>query len=275
MNSNPQMQSRRQFLRASCFALSGLAAPFILPTEAKAKTLKGISYGENKLDIYQPVNAQNAPILIFVHGGAWKAGSRRSIGSKAKYYTRKGYVFVSIGYTLYPSADAERQALQVAQGVNWVSQNAYHFNANANRIALMGHSAGCHLASLASLSGATRVPKALICNDTGAYDLDYLAQLNNGRIPSLFSALDKPNKWKRWSPINYVANRPQPPSLVIWSGGRNRDKISKNFADALQSAGNNVSRFDGRRYNHLSINSSIGKNSSVTNAVDSFLLNVV
>lgn len=267
--------SRRTALKYAGSTFIGLAAPALISSNAQARTLKGISYGENKLDIYQPGNALNAPIIAFVHGGAWKAGRRSSVGAKAKYFTRKGFVFASIGYTLYPSANAERQALQVAQGVNWIAKNAANFGGNPNRIALMGHSAGCHLASLASLSGATKAPRALICNDTGAYDLNYLAQLNNGRLPSLFSALNKPNKWTKWSPISYVANRSQPPSLVIWSGGRNRDKIGQNFANALQRAGNSVTRFDGGRYNHLSINSSIGKQSTVTSAVDAFLTRTV
>lgn len=263
--------NRREILKVTGTALIGLAAPAILTSTAQARNLKGISYGANKLDVYLPSNPVNAPMIAFVHGGAWKAGRRGSVGAKAKYYTSKGFVFASIGYTLYPSADAERQALQVGQGVNWLAKNAGNFGGNGSRLALMGHSAGCHLASLATLSGATRAPRALICNDTGAYDLNYLAQLNNGRLPSLFSALNKPNKWKKWSPISYVGNRRQPPTLVMWSGGRNRDKIGKNFANALQRAGNPVTRFDGGRYNHLSINSSIGRKNSVTSAVDAFL----
>ncbi|MFK7902942.1 MAG: alpha/beta hydrolase [Nitratireductor sp.] len=261
--------------KATSMGLVGISAPALLTNAAEAKTYKNISYGGNRLDIYQPTNISSphgAPIMIFVHGGAWKAGSKRSVGAKAKHFTSKGYVFISVGYTLYPRANAERQALEVAQAVNWVQLNARQLKGDANRIALMGHSAGCHLSSLASLSGATTAVKALICNDTGAYDLPYLANLNGGSLPFIFSALNKRRNWRTWSPINYVKNKTQPPSLVIWSGGTMRPKIGNNFANALEASQNPVTRFDGSSYNHLSINSAIGKSGrSVTRAVDRFL----
>lgn len=268
--------SRRDVIKFSAIGLAGLATPALLSNAAQAKAYKGISFGGNTLDIYKPTNATNAPIMIFVHGGAWKAGSKGSVGSKASHFTSRGYIFVSVGYTLYPRANAERQALQVAQAVNWVAHNAAAIGGNAQRIALMGHSAGCHLASLASLSGATNSVRALICNDTGAYDLPFLANLNGGRLPILFSALNRKENWRKWSPISYVRNKHQPPALVLWSGGTKRPKIGNNFANALEGAGNRVTRFDGRQYNHLSINSSIGKKGkSVTNAVDRFLANAL
>jgi acetyl esterase/lipase len=270
--SEPIGDNRRQFLKTALGAISGIILPFSISGTADAATTKNISYGPNRLDIYAPANPANAPVVAFVHGGAWRAGNRGRIGSKAKYYTSKGYVFVSIGYTLYPRANAERQALQVATAVNWIRKNIGKYGGDGGRIALMGHSAGCHLASIATLSGAC-TPKLLICNDTGAYDVAYLAKLNNGKVPSLYSALDKKSKWTRWSPISYVNNRQQPPALVMWSGGRNRDKISIRFANAMSAAGNSVTRFDGRRYNHLSINSAIGRSTgnSVTRAIDRFL----
>lgn len=265
------MISKRAFLIGTATLLSGAGLPTLAPTIARAETIKNVSYGSGKLDIYQPENSGNSPILMYVHGGAWRAGSKGRVGSKARYYTRRGYVFVSVGYTLYPRANAEQQAVQIANAVNWVKANASRFGGNPSRIALMGHSAGCHLASLATLSGAA-TPKLLICNDTGAYDIPYLAEINGGRLPSLYSALNDRSNWTRWSPISYVRNRRQPAAMVIWSGGRNRDRISKRFASALENAGNSVTRYDGSRYTHLSVNSAIGRSSAaVTVAIDNFL----
>lgn len=249
-------------------ANTGLSLAFA--TQAKAAVKKNISYGPNRLDIYLPSNPQQAPVLAYVHGGAWKLGNKSKIGQKAEYYNSKGYIFISIGYTLYPKANAEQQAVQISKAVNWVSANIAAYGGDGARIALMGHSAGCHLASMATLSGACN-PKLLICNDTGAYDIAYLAKINRGKVPSLYSALNKRAKWVRWSPISYVHNREQPPALVLWSGGRNRDRISKRFAAALEAAGNSVTRFAGTSYNHLTINNTIGRSNSVTRAIDRFL----
>lgn len=262
--------SRRTFTKFAVSALSVVATPSLFMRPAIAAGPTEISYGANKLDIHFPKNPNNAPVLAYVHGGAWKLGSKSKIGSKAKYYTAKGYIVVSIGYTLYPRANAEQQAVQIAQAVNWLKINIGKYGGDGSRVALMGHSAGCHLAAMATLSGAC-TPKLLICNDTGAYDVAYLAEINNGRVPRLYSALDKKSKWGRWSPISYVNNRTQPPTLVMWSGGRNRDRISKRFANAMIKAGNNVTQFAGDSYNHLSINSAIGGSNAVTRAVDKFL----
>ena len=269
--------TRREILASGARAggvAAALTMPFISALPAHARGMKNISYGLNTLDIYPAAGGQTAaPILMYVHGGAWRMGSKRKVGSIASYFTKRGYLVASVGYTLYPSANAEQQALQVAQAVDWMAVNGGNFGGDGSRIALMGHSAGCHLSALASLSGATRRVRALVCNDTGAYDLAFLSQINSGRIPGLYSALDRSDKWTKWSPISYVGNRRQPPTLVMWSGGRNRAAISKHFADRLQAAGNPVIRFDGSRYNHISINSSIGRsaNDPATRAVDDFL----
>lgn len=263
--------TRRQAFRL--LAGAGLLvsqAPLLAVTARAGETHRDISYGRNRLDIYTPDNASGAPVVMFVHGGAWKAGSKGKVGSKASHYTGKGYVFVSVGYTLYPSANAEQQAMQVAEAVNWVKANISRYGGDGSRVALMGHSAGCHLSSLAVLSGAAS-PKLLICNDTGAYDLNYLAEINGGSIPSLYSALDRRDRWQRWSPISYVNNRAQPPAMVIWSGGRNRDRISANFIRAMQAAGNSVTPYDGSAYSHISVNSAIGRGNALTSAIDRFL----
>ena len=215
--------NRRVFMSGVAAGLALVSGVTAFATKALAASTSA-SYGANSLDIHLPSNPQNAPVLAYVHGGAWKMGNKSKIGSKPDYYTAKAFIVVSIGYSLYPSANAEQQAVQISQAVNWLSVNIGKFGGDGSRIALMGHSAGCHLAAMATLSGACN-PKLLICNDTGAYDVAYLAELNNGRVPSLYSALDTKSKWARWSPISYVKNRRQPPVLVMWSGGRNRDKV--------------------------------------------------
>jgi len=267
------MFTRRQILTGTgAIAGTGLF-PFLTDIEAEAAAAKNVSYGPNRLDIYPAAGgASNAPVLVWVHGGAWRAGNKSRVGSKAKYFTSKGYMFVSVGYTLYPRATALTQARQIGKAVSWVRANAGKYGGNGSRLALMGHSAGCHLASLATLSGAATGVRALICNDTRAYDLPYLASRNRGRIPTLYSALNNKKYWSSWSPISYAGLKSQPPTLVAWSNGAGRDAISKHFASALSREGTSVTRYDGTRYNHLSINSRMGAESGgITAAVTRFL----
>lgn len=268
------MPTRRHFIQSSALFAGSALLPFSATNDAFAAK-RTVSYGPNRLDIF-PTKAPSAPILVYVHGGAWLAGSKSSVGAKAAYFTSLGYVFISVGYTLYPRANAKTQSLQIGQAVNWVRKNASSLGGNPNKIALMGHSAGCHLAALAALTGSTGPISALICNDTRAYDLPFLARLNNNHLPLLYAKpFSKRKFWPSWSPISYAGLKQHPPILVAWSGGKNRDKISLRFANALMREGSNVTRFNGsRRYSHISINSKIGKEknrNSITAAVSGFL----
>jgi hypothetical protein len=264
------MITRRKFVQSAGAQIIAGANLAIWVPQANAAPLKGISYGPNKLDIYPASTAsKNAPIVIYVHGGAWRGGSRASVGSKAAYFTRTGRMFVSIDYTLYPRADALTQAGQVGRAVRFIKANGAKYGGNSRAVALMGHSAGCHLAALATLSGRARGVKALICNDTRAYDLPYLAQISGGRLPLLYRALDNRNKWAAWSPITYA--RGGPPTLVAWSRAGNRQSLSKRFAKTL-SRNTSVTTFDGSGYGHIAINSRIGaENGGITAAVERFL----
>ena len=267
--------TRREILGAG---LAGTACA-TLPVPAFAASSRSFDYGPNALDWYPARGTSgNAPILVFVHGGAWALGNRGQVGSKADYYTSQGYNFASVSYTLFPAANAQTQALQVGTAVNWIHQNARRLGGDPDRIALMGHSAGCHLSSLATLTGAATPVKALVCNDTRAYDLEFLARMNGGALPLLYApAFANPSYWSAWSPISYSGLRDQPPTLVAWSGGSGRDRVSKRFADALEYEGTEVHRFDGkRRYNHISINSRMGRSRDrLTKSVDRFLEDVL
>lgn len=260
---------RRFFLKQAGAAalLAGIAT--VSPSIVWARGTKGISYGSGSLDIYPAANA-NAPVIAYVHGGAWKAGSRGSVGSMPGYFNALGYTFVSIGYSL--GGNPGQQARQVGQALNWLRSNIGQFGGNPSRIAAMGHSAGCHLACLAVLSGAATGIKAIVANDTGAYDVPYLAEINGGRLPLLYAAFSDKSQWRNWSPISYASGGGGIPVLVAWSGGTNRDRISKRFADALAAGGHPVTRFDGRRYNHISIRNAMGrKGDPLTVAITNFL----
>lgn len=272
--TKPMLLTRRTFSSGLAATTLGMSA-FATLDEANASRKRTFDYGANKLDWY-PVKGRvtNAPIVIFVHGGAWALGNRGQVNSKPQHYTSNGYHFVSVSYTLLPAANAQTQALQIGQAVNWVYANAARLGADPERIAVMGHSAGCHLSSLATLTGAALPVKALICNDTRAYDLPFLASMSGGGLPALYApAFRNRRMWSAWSPISYTGLKQHPPILVAWSGGSGRDKVSKRFADALEYDGANVERFDGkRRYNHFSINRRIGaERGGLTNAVDKFL----
>ena len=270
------MLNRRTFLQTglgTSLAL-GAGASLLLSggTHALAQRAGGIDYGANKLDIY-PASAPNAPVLAYVHGGAWRAGSRGAVGSMPDYFNALGYTFVSIGYTLHPRANVDRQSAEIGQAIGWIGNNIAQYGGDPSRIALSGHSAGCHLSCLAVLSGRAPSVRALIANDTAAYDVAYLAQVSGGRLGILYSApFRDQSQWRNWSPISYAGGGGQLPVLVAWSGGGVRPDVSQRYANALANAGHPVTRFNGAGYNHLSIRSAMGKRGDrLTQAMTNFL----
>ncbi|WP_232793164.1 alpha/beta hydrolase [Caulobacter hibisci] len=124
----------------------------IAPGARKLTQSYGAAKGQD-LDVYIPPGAQDAPVIIMVHGGAWKVGDKANVGlieNKLKYWLPKGYVFVSVNYRMLPEAMADAQAGDVAQAVRWVQAHAAAWGASDRRIVLMGHSAGAHLVALLS-----------------------------------------------------------------------------------------------------------------------------
>lgn len=111
-----------------------------------------------KLDIYLPKDEQDlSPIIIWIHGGGWRGGSKDLIGHRFKAIFDKahdkGYAIVSIGYRLSSEAIFPAQIYDVKAAIRWIKAHAQEYNLNPNKIALWGGSAGGHLAALAGTSG--------------------------------------------------------------------------------------------------------------------------
>jgi arylformamidase len=101
------------------------------------------------LDVYR-THKENAPINVFIHGGAWRSGLAKDFGYGAELFVNAGahYVvpdFINVmqaGGDLMPIADQVRRALA------WVYRNARRFGGDPQRIYLSGHSSGAHLAGV-------------------------------------------------------------------------------------------------------------------------------
>ncbi len=259
--------SRPRYWIIFILAVFGLGAP------ASAKTYAGVSYGPALIDVHAPAGAASAPVIVFVHGGAWASRSRSWIGQKARFFNDLGYVFASIDHTLYPIANVGKQADEVAAAINWLSANAASYGGDPTRIGLIGHSSGAHLGALAVLSKRTRHVAALALIDSGAFDLPYLAKINGGFLPILYALpfADR-NRWHEWSPVSYAPNGSHPPTLIAWSGTPNQKRISKRFAHTLRQYGTKVVLFAGPAYSHDGINNRIASaGDPISEAVKRFL----
>lgn len=133
-----------------CFSFLGsLIAGVVIENLEYAKV------GEKSLllDVYPTtqVEGEKSPCAIWIHGGGWYSGSKRS--PSILPLVDKGYVVVSINYRLTGEAPFPAQIYDCKAAVRWVRANAATYNIDPDRIAVVGFSAGGHLASLIGTSG--------------------------------------------------------------------------------------------------------------------------
>ena len=119
-----------------------------------AATPQTLSFGSNPLQVLDFYRAQGtakpAPLVLFVHGGGWKRGSKDNAagGWKQVHYPASGYAYASINYRLVPDATVEQQAADVAAALAHLLTRADALGIDRTRVVLMGHSAGAHLVAL-------------------------------------------------------------------------------------------------------------------------------
>lgn len=125
-----------------------------------ARRIADLHYGPSAAetyDVYLPQTPQQAPLLVMVHGGAWRHGDkamRPVVQHKVARWVPRGAVVVSINYPMLPQAMAFEQAQAVARAIAAIQRRAGEWGADSEQVILMGHSAGAHLVALLSANPA-------------------------------------------------------------------------------------------------------------------------
>lgn len=106
------------------------------------------------LDLYRPttVTEKPVPLLIWVHGGAWKRGSKDAIPTKnpllLNSFLEQGYALAAVNYRLSGDASFPAPVQDINDAVNYLYDNADKYQIKADKVVMMGRSAGGHLAGL-------------------------------------------------------------------------------------------------------------------------------
>ncbi len=237
----------------------------------RSKDAVTVSYGPAKLDIYAPDGARDLPVVMFVHGGGWDKGNRKYVQNKPEYLNGKGYVFVSIDYRLLPQTQVADQAKDVEAAFAYVRRNIGRHGGDPGRIAVMGHSAGCHLTALTGLRGGLPGVAALVLSDVESYDL--VAFMQAGKRKNIYGdVFTDPAQWQSLSPTTYAGTRPHPPIFIAYSKTRGHKEAAETFAARLKASGARVALFDGRAYNHFTMGRNFGsEEGGMTGAAMAFL----
>lgn len=193
---------------------------------------------KEKLDIYSPKAAINLPIVLFVHGGAWKSGEKEDAAGPVKTFVDNGVIFVPIGFDVIPQTDLPGMVDQVRRSVSWIHNNARKFGGNPDKIYISGHSSGAHLAAVMLTTDWTRLgePSDVLKGGiliSGMGDLQPPMKSSRGSYLKL-----NDEQIKRYSPILNL-KAAQAPVIVVWGGNESPEFIrqSKQLATAFKARG--------------------------------------
>jgi acetyl esterase/lipase len=173
-----------------------------------------------KLNVFVPRrNKENAPVLIFVHGGYWNSGRKGTYDLLGRNFASKGIVTIIPDYTLSPKASYDEMTMEIAEVIKWAQKNVSQYGGNPKQIFITGHSAGGHLAALAVMNPKygidSKTISGIILNDAAGLNMKDYLEKNPPTVYKDYLATwtSNPQNWKEASPI-YFIDKYTPPFLI-------------------------------------------------------------
>jgi len=152
---------------------------------ARVSHIREVAYGglpDERLDIFLPADVSESdrrPVVVFLHGGAWRNLDLASSSFPAETFTARGTLYVSVGFSCMPAAGSlDEIVAQVRAALAWLWLNIEAYGGDRNRLHLAGHSSGAHLAAMALGTDWPRmhgIPSGLVRSAvlvSGIYDLE-------------------------------------------------------------------------------------------------------
>jgi len=208
------------------------------------------------LDVY-PTKRVNAPINIFIHGGAWRGGLAKDFGYPAELFVHAGahYVVLDFINVIEANGSLTPMAEQVRRAVAWVYRNARRFGGDPDRIYVSGHSSGGHLAGVVLVTDwrkdfnlpADIVKGGLCCS--GLFDLKPV------RLSARSSYVKFTDEIEQTLSSQRHLDKLSAPVIVAYGTLETPEfqRQSRDFAAAVKAAGKPVQLLVGEGYNHFEI----------------------
>ncbi|MSP49837.1 MAG: alpha/beta hydrolase [Alphaproteobacteria bacterium] len=198
-----------------------------------------------RVDLYLPESEslRDLPVLIFLHGGGWSNGYKEWMGYMAPAFTDLPAIFVSVSYRLLPDIRFPANLDDTIAALAWVHKYIAGYGGDPGRLFVGGHSAGGHLAALATLRrdllAKAGVPIEAI---RACLPVSGSFKFEIGELEARGKAmLAKPEDAPVASPITYVAGN-RVPFYIVW-GDQDLEHVLKTgmpMVDALKAAGSSV-----------------------------------
>lgn len=169
-----------------------------------------------KLDIYRPEDTSGgpAPVVMFIYGGAWRAGDKFEYEFVGRALAANGFVVVIPDYRLWPEAKYPDFLEDNAQAMKWVEDNIAGYGGDRTRFFLAGHSAGAYNAVMLSLDSSFRqdygvtMPIRAVAGLSGPYNF---YPFEYGEVRETFGVAPNPEGTQ---PVNLVTSA-APPMLLL------------------------------------------------------------
>lgn len=244
------------------------------------------------LDVYPQPEGEKHPVIFWIHGGGWQVGDKKDVALKPKWFTDKGFVFVSTNYRLLPDVPMRELIGDVASALGWTHKNIEKFGGDRDKIFVMGHSAGAQLAAIVctdqSYLQKVGVPftslRGCVPVDGDTYDIP--AMIMTAEMRQTLHGLPLPENGHRvkfgndpklhidFSAVTHVAkDKSIPPFLILYvSGHPDVTAQAQRLAKCLTDADVPVSSFGARDTNHSKLNDDLGlQNDPATAKLSEFL----
>jgi arylformamidase len=213
------------------------------------------------LDVFA-TKTPNAPVNVFVHGGAWRAGLAAQYHYPAEMFVNAGAHLVVLDFNnvIETGGDLMVMADQVRRAVAWVYRNANSFSGDPERIYVSGHSSGGHLTGVLlttdwqrDFSLPSTVIKGGVCG-SGMYDLKPVRMSKRSSYVKFTDAMEASLSSQRHldklvAPVRLVYGTNETPEF---------QRQSRDFAAAVKAAGKAVTLSVMEGYNHFEVMESLG-----------------
>ena len=207
------------------------------------------------LDVFTSTRAGGAPIMVFLHGGAWRAGDARSQAFAAEAFVHAGAHFVVPDFAVVMDVGLDGMVAQVRRAVAWVAEHAASFGGDATRIYVGGHSSGAHLAANVLVTDWARdfglpadVVKGGLCT-SGMYELAPVRLSARSAYVKFDDRIER-----ELSPIRHLSRLRCP--VVVAYGTHDSPEFqrqAREFAEALRAVGRLQELVVGVGLNHFEL----------------------
>jgi acetyl esterase/lipase len=217
----------------------------------------------HKLDVYYPKGQKDYPVLFFVHGGAWRFGSKDMYGKLGEVFAKNGIGVVITNYRLSPKVMHPGHIEDVARAFAWAHKNVGKYGGRADQLFVCGHSAGGHLVALLATDASYLKAHGLAPKDikgaipmSGVYIISSVLQNAFGKDAEVH---------KQASPLTHV-KADHPPTLVIYADRdyATIDLMSEQFGKKLKECKCQADVLKIEKRDHISIIVNMVNESDVT-----------